>query len=468
MGTPLPKNGFCLTSLLSSNTMRLYVYIIYFITYSNKTRNWNFILKGRQHRVITKQISHTVRRPGRTLNHEEVEIPVSSVLTTVPGVVKRDKDVSFYSSNYPIETQNIEKAADREWVWTVYTGEMYEYRKHHDAVNKPLVEAAFISGNIEPITVPEQNIDITEQIRQKARELGFGEVGFTNFDKRYVYKSKKSWVKFPNAICLALEQDYWQTQTIPSMEAEFAHFGTYEQEGALAIELSEFIREKGYRAQIHSPNDNSAAYIPMFVEAGLGQLGANGQLLSPHFGSRSRLMIISTDADVNFDEPIDYGIHSFCESCQVCVDRCPGRALVKEKVWWRGVEKHKLMYDRCRPVMATYEGCGVCMLVCPIQRYGMAPVMQHFVDTGDILGKGTDNLEGYEIRGKGYYPSGQLPTFDRQFFDIPHGTKDEHLFEQFKNKIAEQGKVSESQAVEFAVNIEELISNDQTGFDSGV
>ena len=95
-------------------------------------------------------------------------------------------------------------------------------------------------------------------------------------------------------------------------------------------------------------------------------------------------MIISTDAIVSYDEPVDYGIHKFCEMCQVCVNRCPGRALVKEKVFWRGVEKHKLMYDRCRPVMATYEGCGVCMLVCPVQRYGMAPVMEHFVETGEV------------------------------------------------------------------------------------
>ena len=88
------------------------------------------------------------------------------------------------------------------------------------------------------------------------------------------------------------------------MEAEFAHFGTYEEEGALALDLADFIRDLGYRAQIHSPNDNSAAYIPMFVEAGLGQLGANGQLLSPHFGNRSRLLIISTDAIVTYDEPV--------------------------------------------------------------------------------------------------------------------------------------------------------------------
>ena len=61
----------------------------------------------------------------------------------------------------------------------------------------------------------------------------------------------------------------------------------------------------------------------MFVEAGLGQLGANGQLLSPHFGSRARIMAISTDAQVTYDQPVDYGIHAFCSICQVCVNGVP-------------------------------------------------------------------------------------------------------------------------------------------------
>ena len=93
--------------------------------------------------------------------------------------------------------------------------------------------------------------------------------------------------------------------------------------------------------------------------------------------------MITTDAPVTYDEPIDYGIHQFCQVCQVCVNRCPGRALLAEKVWWRGVEKNKLIYERCRPVMARYDGCAVCMKVCPIQRFGMPAVMEHYVATGE-------------------------------------------------------------------------------------
>ena len=402
---------------------------------------------------MAKTVHHVVTRPGKKPGDPDVEIPVAENLVSVPGVPLIEADVSFYSKLDPLENQNIEKEADREWAWTVYTPETFEYRKGHAERARPLVRAAAVSGDLEPTGEPDPSRDVTEDIRSRARELGFGEVGFTKFDRRYLYASKKRWARYQHAICLALEQDYVQTQSIPSLEAEYTHFGSYEVEGALGLKLAEYIRSLGYHAQVHSPNDNSAPYIPMFVAAGLGQLGANGQLLSPHFGSAARLMIITTDADVTHDKPVDYGIHKFCQICQVCVKRCPGRALVKEKVWWRGVEKNKLIYERCRPVMARYEGCAVCMKVCPIQRYGMKPVMEHYVATGEVLGKGTDNLEGYTMRDRGYFGPGKLPHFSRKFFEFPHGRKEDWLFEQFKSKLADDGVPPVEELEDFATAV---------------
>ncbi len=406
-----------------------------------------------------RKVNHVVKRPGRKVGYPDVEIPVAMDLVSVPGSPTREHDVTFYSREYPIETQTIEKSADRVWAETVYTKDVYDYRKSHEEAVKPLVEDAGTSGEIEPTAEPKKNTDVTSSIRKKSRELGFGEVGFTKYDRRYTYTSKKRWAKYQHAICLALEQDYKQTQAIPSLEAEYAHFGTYEIAGDLALKLARHIRSLGYHAQIHSPNDNSGAYIPLFVDAGLGQLGANGQLLSPHFGSRARLMIITTDAPVKYDQAIDYGINKFCDQCQVCVARCPGRALLKDKVWYRGVLKNKLVYDRCRPIMVEYEGCAVCMKVCPIQRYGMKPVMEHYVHTGEILGKGTSNLEGYEMRGTGYFGPGELPHFDRETFEIPHGTTDQWLLHKFKEKIEEKSSVTKAEAVQFANDLKSIVDN---------
>jgi len=388
--------------------------------------------------MAKKTIGQVITRPGRTVNHPDVTIPIPEDLMTVPGIPVRQNEVDFYSREYPIESQNIDMSADRQWATTVLTPEAYAHRKEHEQLNAPLVEAARHTGEIEPTGTPNLDVDpavLTETIRQKARDMGFAEVGFTYLNRDYIYKSKKRWVRFDHVMCLAMEQEYEPTQDIPSMAAEHTHFGTYRTEGAVALELADWIRSLGYHAQIHSPNDNSGAYIPMFVQAGLGQLGANGQLLSPHFGSRARIMMISTDAPVVYDEPIDYGIHKFCQVCQVCVQRCPARALMKEKIWYRGVEKNKLIYKRCRPVMARYLGCGICMKVCPIQKFGLQAVMEHYIETGEVLGKGTHQLEGYTLEDKGYFGPGELPTFDPEIFDMPHGKVEDVLFEDLKLKL---------------------------------
>ena len=390
---------------------------------------------------MTKKVGQYIERPGRVSGDEPITIPVAEDLMTTPGIPARDKDVSFYSREYPLENMAIEESASADWSREErerFTPESIEFFEEHQKNMDPIVEWVKVSGELEPIGTPTGE-DVTDLIRQKARDLGYGEVGFAKNDAHYVYKSRKPAIRkdLPHAICLALEQDYRKTQTIPSMEAEDTHFGTYEDQGPLTMELTAFIRTLGYNVQVSGPTWHYGPMIPMFVAAGLGQLGANGQLLSPHFGSRARLQIVYTDANLTYDEPIDYGIHQFCQECKVCVDRCPGRALMPDKVWYRGVEKNKLVFKRCRPVMARYEGCGVCMKVCPIQKYGMKPVMEHYVETGDVLGKGTDNLEGYALSDKGYFGPGKLPSFKRDFFDMPHGRAEDWILVEFRNKLME-------------------------------
>ncbi len=88
---------------------------------------------------------------------------------------------------------------------------------------EPIVEWARTSGELEPIGTATGE-DVSELIRQKAIELGYGEVGFTRNDPHYVYNTGSP--RYAR-ICLALEQDCRKTQTIPSMEVEDTHFGTY-------------------------------------------------------------------------------------------------------------------------------------------------------------------------------------------------------------------------------------------------
>ena len=357
----------------------------------------------------------------------------------MPGIPKRDAEISFYSREFPLESVAEEQSASAQWALEVReeaTPETAElYREHQEAI-KPVVEWLKTTGDLQPTADPTGE-DVTEAIRAKARELGYGEVGFTRFDRRYVYQSKRKYVRgdLSIAICLAVEQDYVKSQTIPSLESESAHGEAHELQGELAKEMVEFLHSLGYRCHVWGPTWHFGPMIPLFVEAGLGQLGINGQLLSPHFGSRARLQVITTNAKLNLDSPVDYGIHKFCDLCQVCSTRCPGRAITPDKVWFRGVEKNKLVFKRCRPVMTRYSGCGVCIKVCPIQKYGMKPVMDHYIATGEVLGKGTPNLEGYSLPDKGYFKPGRLPSFDSGFFDMPLGRAEDWLVDRFKERL---------------------------------
>jgi NAD-dependent dihydropyrimidine dehydrogenase PreA subunit len=412
------------------------------------------------------KIGHEVVRPGKHYQDAEVTIGIPEELETVPGVPLNQREIDWYAREYPLESMNVTERASRDWANTMRDQhvEMREIRKEHEKLNRPLIMACRATGEMEPTAEPTGE-NVGEQIKNKARELGFVEVGFTSYDHRYDYKSKKDqFTMYSHFVALVYEQDFEPTQTIPSVDAEIVHSSTYRTEGAAALELGNFIRSLGYHAQVMGSGDSVGPYKPMHVAAGVGQQGACGYLLTPHVGSRCRLVGLTTDAILTYDQPVDYGIHALCQVCQVCVNRCPGRALMRDKIWWRGVEKNKLYFKRCRPVMARYLGCGICMKVCPVQKYGLKDVMDHYAATGQVLGKGTHDLEGYTLEGKGYFGPGELPVFESNFFSaMPHGTEFESTFEQFKAKAqAAGGEITDELLEDFKRQMSGHLGNQTT------
>ena len=90
------------------------------------------------------KIGHEVRRPGRYLGDAPVTIPVPEELETTPGIPMNQREVDWYSREYPVETMNITERASRDWANTLRDqhAEMREIRKEHDKLNRNLVMAA--------------------------------------------------------------------------------------------------------------------------------------------------------------------------------------------------------------------------------------------------------------------------------------------------------------------------------------
>jgi len=65
------------------------------------------------------------------------------------------------------------------------------------------------------------------------------------------------------------------------------------------------------------------------VNAGLGEIGVNNNLITAKYGSRLRLGAVITTADLEPDPPKQYGeIPAFCIECGYkCIEPCPAKAL---------------------------------------------------------------------------------------------------------------------------------------------
>jgi epoxyqueuosine reductase len=278
------------------------------------------------------------------------------------------------------------------------------------------------SATLLPAAQPSRldNASLTRSVKARAAELGISAIGIAKYDHRFTFapsQAERGWACDRIIVCL-LETNYDAIQSVPSARAEKAAISASQVLMDLGAELASHLNELGFHAApIH--NAGFGVHINYAVEAGLGQLGMNGQLLTPIAGSRVRMSVIQTDAPLDLDRPIDYGIPKICDACKVCVRRCPPGAIPSRRQMYRGIEKAKIKLTRCWPTTVQAHGCAICTKVCPVQRFGLAPVLNEYRKSGRILGKDTDDLEGYQWIDGRHYSVGERPKVNKVWFDQP-------------------------------------------------
>jgi oligopeptide/dipeptide ABC transporter ATP-binding protein len=376
-------------------------------------------------RVPSSWIGQFRRLPTRPVKERHAAWPpyptelvddLPSELRSVVGIRRDPEAEARAAREEPLHHFFVLHADVRPWVrsrmWRSFLPSAPRYLKALRRVSQAQAEPAVST----PLAIATE--ELTRKVRARAEELGISAIGIAPYDDKYTFAEYAGREVGDRVIVCALEDDYEVSQTIPSVHAEREVYRTAAHLMDLGLSLAEFVRSLGYRARTQDAG-GEAMTIHYGVEAGLGQLGLNGQLLTPFAGSRCRLLLITTDAPLDFDGPVDFGIPAICDACRACVERCPAGAIPARRRMHRGVEKAKLNTKRCWPVVARAEGCAICMKVCPIQRYGLPKVVEEFRRTGTVLGRGTDELEGYTwIDGRHYGPR-ERPALDRSFFEIP-------------------------------------------------
>ncbi len=134
--------------------------------------------------------------------------------------------------------------------------------------------------------------------------------------------------------------------------------------------IANHIRALGYSAKAHTVVDGDVLQPPLLLLSGLGEVSRIGEvILNPYLGPRLKSGVITTTMPLAHDKPIDFGLQTFCESCNKCARECPSGAITAgPKLMFNGYEIWKSDSQRCTTYRLGTEGgamCGRCMKTCP-------------------------------------------------------------------------------------------------------
>ena len=266
---------------------------------------------------------------------------------------------------------------------------------------------------------PEYN---TRMIKKVAKFFGADMVGICKLDRRWIYTKGYELVKrfeyeidipdeYEYVINIALAMDYEHYKYTPTFIAGAATGFGYSKMAFTAGLVSQFLNQLGYKS-IPAGND-TAMSIPYAIQAGLGELGRNGMLITPKYGPRVRLCKVFTNLPLVCDEPIEFGVAEFCAVCKKCADNCPVQAIPYGERTVEPVNKSNaggslkwyLNLEKCFKFWAKNTvDCGNCIRVCPFNKpegvlHDISRLMIERFPQLDPLWHKVDNLLGYGKQG---------------------------------------------------------------------
>lgn len=250
-----------------------------------------------------------------------------------------------------------------------------------DVLGRVTREIEWLPEPLEETAVQAPPEEITPRIKGFARYLGADLVGTTRLNPAYVYshigRSPGAWgapveLDHTYAIAIAVEMDHDMVRHGPDGAVTTETTLQYFEVGKVAMILARYINLLGYEARAHVDGNYRVLCGPIAVDAGLGELGRLGLLMTPEFGPRVRLSVVTTDLPLLQDDPVYFGAQHFCTICKKCATCCPSAAIESgDKSVHNGVEKWQTDQEACyRFWRQNGSDCGVCLKVCPYSHPG--------------------------------------------------------------------------------------------------
>lgn len=169
-------------------------------------------------------------------------------------------------------------------------------------------------------------------------------------------------------ISFCVEMDFDMTAAAPYPPITMESGRQYVESARVAVQLAAAIRSLGYPARAHI-DGNYRVIAPLVArDAGLGEIGRMGLLMTPRLGPRVRVGVVTTDLPLVTDgyHP-DPGLLDFCQICKKCAENCPSQSISQgEREISNRVLRWKIKPETCYHYWTIIgTDCGKCMAVCP-------------------------------------------------------------------------------------------------------
>jgi len=234
-----------------------------------------------------------------------------------------------------------------------------------------------VDGPVAPVRPVLPADQMTDFIKNLALYYGAYTVGVTELQPYHIYShigrgsgkyGAPITLDHHYAIVFTVEMDYAQMGPAPDAPVvrESARQGV--ESAKVAVQGGSVIRSLGYPARAHI-DGNYRVIAPLVArDAGLGEIGRMGLLMTPELGPRARLGVVTTNLPLTPDERNDdTSVLDFCRICKKCADNCPSRSIpMDDRKEIDGALRWKIDSDSCfRYWNLIGTDCGRCMTVCP-------------------------------------------------------------------------------------------------------
>ncbi len=338
--------------------------------------------------------------PGVT-NERTLQGTMGNAVSEVKKVDERDmvfarnqlrpdsKEYHEYYNAHPELEEMDKKIRDKGNLFTWMTGGLDKAPMNLAMIHSGFVMPSFlgeyaVGDPIEGTPKPDVTMtEATEVVKNFTKHLGACAVGICEVNPNWVYSKRgeihgdnwEDWgtdiPKVPKyAVVFAVEMNYEHVMAAPHTPTEVEVGYRYAQGAFISTVVSQWFKNMGYKGVAQHTRNYDVMLPPLAVDAGLGEVGRQGYMITPGEGPRTRVFAILTDMPLVTDKPISIGVEEYCLYCVKCATTCPSKSIpIGDMTVYNGVKRWKVDGSTCFHywnVVGT--GCAICMAVCGFSR----------------------------------------------------------------------------------------------------